>query len=105
MSKSNGGTEKIKQAAEFVEQARKDTVQQLVDMAHNIRQMTTGGDSSTRDKANRLARNLEQTADYLNGRAVDQIEDTTEMMRDNVWKTTLLVFVFGVIIGLLLSRD
>ena len=82
---------------------RRDVVKQLCDVADSIRSRARSVEGDTRDNANRIARNLEQTANYLNGRAIDQMEDTTEMMREHVWETTLIAFLIGLVLGLLIG--
>lgn len=84
--------------------ARKDAVKQLFEVADNIRSRAREAEGEARFNADRIARNLEQTANYLNGRAVDQVEDATEAMRDNVWKSAAAVFIIGLLVGLLLAR-
>ena len=83
--------------------ARRDVVKQLFDAADSIRNRTKGIEGDARDSADRIARNLEQTANYLNSRAVDQMEDTTAIMRDHVWETTAVAFLIGLVLGLLIG--
>jgi ElaB/YqjD/DUF883 family membrane-anchored ribosome-binding protein len=93
------GREIYKQA----EVARKDVVKRLFDTAESIRNRTKGVEGDARDNADRIARNLEQTANYFNGRAIDQMEETTEVMREHVWETTMVAFLIGLIIGFLIG--
>ena len=93
------GREIYKQA----DKTRKDVVNRLFETAESIRSRARGVHGDTRDNADRIAHNLEQTANYLNGRAIDQMEDTTEAMREHVWETTLIAFLLGLIIGLLIG--
>ena len=92
------GREIYKQA----DTARRDVVNQLFEVADSIRSRATG--SEQEEQANRVAASLERAANYVNSRALDQLEDTTELLRENVWKTTLFLFILGVIVGLLLNR-
>jgi ElaB/YqjD/DUF883 family membrane-anchored ribosome-binding protein len=111
----NGSSENVKNPKESVQEigreayrqadnARREAVKQLYEVAATIRSKASQAEGDTRDNANRVARNLEQTANYLNSRAVDQIEETTETLRDNVWKTTAIVFLIGFVLGLILGR-
>lgn len=111
----NGLSEDLKKRKESVQEigreayrqadtARREAVKQLYEVAATIRSKASEAEGDARDNANRVARNLEQTANYLNSRAVDQIEETTETLRDNVWKTTAIVFLIGFVLGLILGR-
>jgi ElaB/YqjD/DUF883 family membrane-anchored ribosome-binding protein len=94
------GREVYKQA----DAARKETVKRLYDVADEIRARGKNAEGEARDTTDRIARNLEQTANYLNSRAVDQAEDVVETMRDNFWQTLMGVFIVGLVLGLFLSR-
>lgn len=111
----NGLSEDLKKRKESVQEigreayrqadtARREAVKQLYEVAATIRSKASEAEGDARDNANRVARNLEQTANYLNSRTVDQIEETTETLRDNVWKTTAIVFLIGFVLGLILGR-
>ena len=69
------GREIYKQADE----ARQDAVKQLFSVAEDIRGRAQETDGEARHRAHRVARNLEQAANYINGHTVDQIEETTEV--------------------------
>ena len=106
----NGGSKRIVSIQEFgrevyrqAETARRDVARQLFDVADNIRDRAKGIEGDARDNAVHIAHNLEETASYLNGRAVDQVEDTTEMMRSHIWETTMIAFLVGLVVGLLLG--
>lgn len=120
MVKKNGtDPEKIKEAAEDVradlkelgreiykqaDAARKDVVRQLYDAADNVRKRAQDAEGDARQSADRIARNLEYTANYLNTRTVDQAQELTEEASNNVWQSVALAFIVGLIIGLFLSR-
>lgn len=106
----NSGTSKYTNIQEFgreiyhqADNTRRDVVKQLFDVAENIRTRAKGIEGEARDTAERIAHNMEQTANYLNGRAIDQMEDTTETMREHIWETTLVAFIVGLVIGLLIG--
>ncbi len=83
---------------------RRDVVKQLYDVAETIRTQARDVGGEARESADRVARNLEQTANKLNSRAVDQMEETTQTMRENVWETAIIVLIIGVVIGLFLGN-
>jgi ElaB/YqjD/DUF883 family membrane-anchored ribosome-binding protein len=84
--------------------ARKDAINQLYAVADQIRARTRDVEGEARDNANQVARNLEQTANYLNARAIDQAEDLAANMRASFWQTVMAAFVVGLLVGLFLSR-
>jgi ElaB/YqjD/DUF883 family membrane-anchored ribosome-binding protein len=115
MANNNRVPENIRHAGEDLQElgreiyrmadnTRHEVVQQLYDMADKIRSRADQTQGETRIRADQIAHNLEQAASHLNSRAVDQLEETTEIMRNNVWQTMGLFFLLGVLVGLLLSR-
>ncbi|GAB4522627.1 MAG: hypothetical protein OHK0046_35450 [Anaerolineae bacterium] len=84
--------------------ARRDIIKRLYEVADDVRAEArqTGGEA--RETADRIAKNLEQTASKLNSRAVDQLEDAAETARTNLWQTLIVSFIVGLIIGVLLSQ-
>ena len=58
-------------------------------------------------QAQTLARGMEKTALYLDSRTLDQMSsDATEAVKQNVWQTLGIVFVLGLLLGLLFGgRD
>lgn len=126
MSSDNGATQKtqtaddVAQAAsdelkelgrEFrkrAEDVRQEVVKQLHSAADLIRKEAKerDADPALKDNADKLARGLEKTASYLNSRNIDQLgEEATSVVRHNPWRSIGLVFVIGLIVGLLLRRD
>jgi ElaB/YqjD/DUF883 family membrane-anchored ribosome-binding protein len=88
----------------MADDARREIIQQLYNVADRVRSEAKNAEGEAVENADRIARNLEQTANRLNSRAVDQLEEAADVMRDNVWQTALIVFIVGVLIGLFLSR-
>jgi len=60
-----------------------------------------------RNQAQTLARGMEKTALYLDSRTLDQMSsDATEVVKQNVWQTLGIVFVLGLLLGLIFGgRD
>jgi ElaB/YqjD/DUF883 family membrane-anchored ribosome-binding protein len=127
MSSNNGATQKTQtandaaQAAsdelkelgrEFrkrAEDVRQEVVKQLHSAADLIRKEAkerNAADPTLKDNADKLARGLEKTASYLNSRNIDQLGgEATRVVSHNPWRSIGLVFVIGLIVGLLLRRD
>lgn len=84
---------------------RRDVIKRLYDAADQIRADAKDATGEARDTADRIAHNLEMTANKLNSRAVDQLEEVTATARENVWRTAVIAMVLGVVIGVLLGRD
>ena len=127
MSSDNGATQKTQQMADDVAQAasdelkelgrefrkraedvRQEVVKQLHSAADLIRKEAKerDADPTLKDNADKLARGLEKTASYLNSRNIDQLGgEATRVVSHNPWRSIGLVFVIGLIVGLLLRRD
>ena len=58
-------------------------------------------------QAQTLARGMEKTALYLDSRTLDQMSsDATEVVKQNIWQTLGIVFMLGLLMGLLFGgRD
>jgi ElaB/YqjD/DUF883 family membrane-anchored ribosome-binding protein len=88
--------------------AKRDMVKTLHDAAHTIRKEARGGNVSrdVRDHADNVARGFERAAHYLNRHSYEDIgEDITEGVKANPWRTLAVIFVIGLIIGLILRGD
>lgn len=93
---------------ERANKARLDVVKQLYNMAETIRKEVNESediDEEAKQQADKFVTGLEKAATYLNQNTVDELgEDATDVVRRNPWKTMGIVFVVGLVIGLLLRR-
>ncbi|HLY28916.1 MAG TPA: DUF883 C-terminal domain-containing protein, partial [Aggregatilineales bacterium] len=77
----------------------------LLSAAENIRReaLKSANDDLIRN-AHTLSRSMEKAALYLDGHTFEQISDeATEVVRENVWQSVGIVFVVGLLIGLLMN--
>ncbi len=112
----NGVPESVKNTAEDLQElgrevykradaARREVIKRLYDVADEIRAEAKDATGEARDNADQIAKNLEMTANKLNNRAVDQIEEAAGVAKDNLWQTVVVALVVGLVIGLLIGRD
>lgn len=88
--------------------AKKDMVKTLYSAAHTIRKEARDAHVSkdVRGHADSVAKNFERAAHYLNKRSYTDIgDDVTEGVKANPWRTLAIIFVVGLIIGLILRGD
>ncbi len=111
MSQTNGNSNNVEEVRrEFRQRAdgvRKDVVKQLHDAAAKLRSDARDDDTQhdVQQTADRVAAGLERAANYLNSRPVEQFgEDAKQVVKENPWKTVAVIFVIGLLIGLLLRR-
>ena len=122
MGNTNGSAEKTEDAAQVVsdevkelgrelrqraEEAREEVVKQLHNAAEFIRKESKQRDvdPAVKENAQRLAKGLEKSAHYLNSRNIDQLgEDATRVVKRNPWRTMAIIFVVGLIMGVMMRR-
>jgi ElaB/YqjD/DUF883 family membrane-anchored ribosome-binding protein len=95
----------IRQRAEDV---KKETVKQLHTAAETIRKEVREAkvDKEAVQKADKLAKNLEKTAHYLNTHSVDQMgEQATRVVTKNPMRAVIIALVIGFLLGLMLRGD
>jgi ElaB/YqjD/DUF883 family membrane-anchored ribosome-binding protein len=88
--------------------AKKDMVKTLHSAAHTIRKEARDAQvsSDVRDHADNVAKGFERAARYLNKHSYEDIgEDVTEGVKANPWRTLAIIFVIGLIVGLILRGD
>jgi len=126
MSDTNGTSEKLNEAQELAQrtadelkelrrelrkradQVRVEVVKQLHNAAATIRKEARErqADQAMRENADKLAKGLEKTANYLSSRDIEQMGgDATETIRRNPWRTLSIIFVIGLLVGLFLRRE
>jgi hypothetical protein len=92
--------EQTRAAYQEAKAARNAAVKTLLDAAAKLRADSDDPNVVT------IARSLEQTANTINARPVDQVESyTPEEDSPTTWLTLLIVFVIGVFVGRLLKSD
>src|SRR5258707_6956637 len=97
----------MRESAYTVKESAADS---LLSAAENIRrEALKGGNDDVIRNAHTLSRSMEKAALYLDSRTFDQIsDDATGVVREKVWESMGIVFVLGLLIGLLMnsgSRD
>lgn len=86
------------------QKARDEAVRGLLKTAENIRAEAEKMPQAERDSSLKIARSLEQSANMLNARPVDQVEANPKAEDDMPsWLTLLIVFGLGLIVGWVLS--
>jgi ElaB/YqjD/DUF883 family membrane-anchored ribosome-binding protein len=75
----------------------------LLTAAENIRrEALKGGNEEVARQAHQLARNMEKAALYLDSHTFEQIgTDATEVVKANPWQSIGIVFIFGLVLGML----
>ncbi len=94
----------MRESAYTVKESAADS---LLSAAENIRReaLKSGNDDIVRN-AHTLSRSMEKAALYLDSHTFDQIsDDATEVVRENVWQSMGVVFILGLLIGLLMGGD
>ncbi len=97
-----------REARHKAEGAKKDMVKTLHSAAHTIRKEARDANTSrdVRDHADNVAKGFERAASYLNKHSYEDIsEDVTEGVKANPWRTLAIIFVIGLIVGLILRGD
>jgi len=80
----------------------------LLNAADNIRrEALKSGNEEVVQQAQQIARSMEKAALYLDSHTFEQISsDATEIVRSNPWESIGVVFIIGLLLGLLLGdRD
>lgn len=94
-----------RRAYQNAEQARNDAVQRLLSAAEAIRADAEDAPVNNRQAALVIARSLEQSANILNARRVDQVEAPPRVEDDSpAWVGLLIAFLLGIIAGRLILR-
>lgn len=89
------------------ETVRLEVIKQLHNAAANIRKEANErkDEPFLRQNADKLAKGLEKTAHYLNSRDLDHLgEEASAAVRQNPMRTLAIVFVIGLIVGMILRR-
>ena len=97
-----------REARHKADSAKKDMVKTLHGAAHTIRKEARDAKVSreVRDHADGVAKGFERAAHYLNKHSYADIsEDVTDGVKSNPWRMLALIFVVGLIVGLLLRGD
>ncbi|MEQ8675868.1 MAG: hypothetical protein RLP44_16630 [Aggregatilineales bacterium] len=96
---------------EFAEKARNDVVKTMKSAASRIRKQVENSEDDVKNGAETVAKKLEESAEFLSNISAKQAEKVTEQAEKVVeqaeqsgWKTLLVVFVIGLVIGWLLSN-
>ncbi|MBE2267844.1 MAG: hypothetical protein IAE80_06400 [Anaerolinea sp.] len=85
--------------------AKKDMVKTLYSAAHTIRKEAREANASkdVREHADGVAKGFERAAHYLKKNSYEDIgDDVVEGVRANPWRTLAIIFIVGLVIGLLL---
>ena len=92
----------MRESAYTVKEAASDS---LLTAAESIRrEALKGGNEEIIRQAHTLARSMEKAALYLDSRTFEQIgQDATEVVKDNPWQSIGIVFIIGLVLGLLLN--
>jgi ElaB/YqjD/DUF883 family membrane-anchored ribosome-binding protein len=79
----------------------------LLSTAENIRrEAVKGGNEEVIRQAHKLARSMEKAAVYLDSHTFDQIGvDAAETVRENPWQSLGIVFIIGLLLGLLAGNN
>lgn len=99
--------EMMREFHQRAEGVRVEAIKQLNNAAETIRREAreAGLSEPTTQRADDLAGGLEKTANYLNSRTVEDMgKDATEVVKENPWQTIGVIFIIGMIIGLILGR-
>ena len=119
MATTNGNDTLTEKVAEFdvnelrreamatADEVRKEAAKKLNVAAETIRKEARDKqvDAEAVEKADEIARHLENTAHYLNDHTVEQMtEDATTVVVENPWRAVLVSLVVGIFLGLILSR-
>jgi ElaB/YqjD/DUF883 family membrane-anchored ribosome-binding protein len=86
---------------------RVEAAKQLRQAAETIRKeaQERGADESINQNADKFAKGLEKTAQYLNAHTVEQMgEDAAASVRKNPLRVLAAVFVVGLLVGIFLRR-
>lgn len=101
---------------EKANEARVEVVKHLRNLAktvqENVREKTNNENVKAKDreqaiaKADEFADGLMKTARYLESHSVEEIEqEATATVKDNVWKSVLIAFLVGMILGIFIKRS
>jgi ElaB/YqjD/DUF883 family membrane-anchored ribosome-binding protein len=94
----------MKENAYTVKEAASDS---LLTAAENIRReaLKSGNEEIVR-QAHQLSRNMEKAALYLDGHTFEQIgHDATEVVKSNPWQSVGVVFLLGLVFGMLFGGN
>jgi hypothetical protein len=92
-------------ARKRADDAKKEAVKGLNSAAAAIRREARelGASPDIRDSVDEVARGLEHTAAYLRKRSYEEMgQDVNRVVRGNSFRTFLIIFVAGVVLGLLM---
>ncbi len=94
-----------REARKTAHDAKKDMVKTLHTAAHTIRKEAREANASKeiREQADSVAEGFERAAHYLKKHSYEDIgEDVVEGVRANPWRTLAIIFIVGLVIGLIL---
>ena len=89
---------------EFAEKARNEVVNTMKSAASRLRKQVENSEEDVKNGAETVAKKLEESAEFLSNISAKQAEKVTEQAENSGWKTLLVVFVIGLVIGWLLSN-
>lgn len=89
---------------EFADKARNDIVKRMKSAAERIRKQVENSEDDVKNGAEKVAKTLEDSAEYLSKITSEQAEKVTEKAESSGWKTLLVIFVIGLVIGWLMSK-
>jgi|GEM_PF-753954 len=105
---SQNAPEVQRRLRETADDAKKEVVKQLNVAAETIRREAreaNAGDDLKRN-ADDVAKGLEKAASYLGNRSVDEMgEDATRVVKNNPWRSVSVIFLIGLVIGMILRGD
>lgn len=90
------------------EDVKKDAVKLLHNAADSIRHEArrSGANREVRESVDSVARGLEHAAHYLKRHSYEDMgKDMTRGVQANPWRTMAIIFVVGVLLGLMLRGD
>lgn len=89
---------------EFADKARNDIVKRMKSAAERIRKQVENSEDEVKNGAEKVAKTLEDSAEYLSKITTEQAEKVTDKAENSGWKTLLVIFVIGLVIGWLMSK-
>lgn len=99
------GKDLTKQANE----TRRTIAHQIKATAKNLRSELKDHDElddNLRKQADEALQRLDEVAVYLDDRSVEEIEEgARKAIQQNVWRSLLIAFVIGFVLGILIKRD
>ena len=105
---AKGVSELGRTARKRADDAKKEAVKGLNTAAASLRREAheLGASTEIRDSVDEMARGLERAASYLRKHSYEQMgQDVTRVVRRSSFRTILLVFVTGIVVGLFIRSQ